>query len=42
MKYESLMMKVTHLCYKFKEINLTISYNIAAGQSIGLHNMGKK
>ncbi len=36
-----LMMKVTHPCYKFKEINLTISYKIAAGQSIGLHNMEK-
>jgi hypothetical protein len=38
----SIMMKVTYPYNKFKEINLTISNEIVAGQSIGLHKIGKE
>lgn len=36
------MTKVTYPYNNFKEINFTISNEIVARQSIGLHNMEKK
>ena len=38
----SIMTKVTYPYNNFKEINFTISNEIVARQSIGLHNMEKK